>query len=129
MPGSVLIDTNIFVAYFRGESSIGARLDLEPEVFLSSVVLGELVYGARYSVRVDDNLERTYQLAVQYPVLACDVQTAFRFGELKAQLRFAGRMIPENDIWIAATAIENRLTLVTRDVHFTSVPDLATALW
>lgn len=40
-----------------------------------------------------------------------------------------GIVIPENDLWIAATALSAGLTLVTNDNHFAAVPDLQTANW
>ncbi len=52
-----------------------------------------------------------------------------RYGDLKQQLRAAGKPIPDNDLWIAATAIEHHLVLVTRDKHFESTPGLAVETW
>ncbi|HFE66754.1 MAG TPA: PIN domain-containing protein, partial [Chloroflexi bacterium] len=40
-----------------------------------------------------------------------------------------GRPIPENDIWIAALAIEHELTLVTRDAHFEEIEQLDIEAW
>jgi tRNA(fMet)-specific endonuclease VapC len=63
------------------------------------------------------------------PVLLCDVDVAWRYGEVKKLLRDKGRPIPENDIWIAAIALKHDLTLATRDVHFGEVTGLKTAAW
>jgi len=57
-------------------------------------------------------------------VLDCDAKVARRYGEVKNMLRKRGRPIPENDIWIAAIALENNLTLVSRDDHFLEVDGL-----
>ena len=51
-------------------------------------------------------------------VMHTSTETAALFGELKDELRRAGTPIPENDIWIAATCIENDVSVVTRDKHF-----------
>ncbi|HEY4572503.1 MAG TPA: PIN domain-containing protein [Thermoanaerobaculia bacterium] len=40
-----------------------------------------------------------------------------------------GRPIPENDIWIAASARQHGLTLATRDGHFDDVDGLITETW
>ena len=62
--------------------------------------------------------------------LVCDLQTAQQYGEIKAELRQQGTPIPDNDIWIAASAIQHSLTLVThRDVHFDEVSDLQREKW
>jgi tRNA(fMet)-specific endonuclease VapC len=44
-------------------------------------------------------------------------------------LRIKGRPIPENDIWIAATARQHDLTLVSRDRHFAEVDNLRWEQW
>jgi tRNA(fMet)-specific endonuclease VapC len=43
------------------------------------------------------------------------------------QLRRSGQPIPVNDLWIAALCLQHRLTLITRDRHFESIPQLLTA--
>lgn len=48
---------------------------------------------------------------------------------IKSRLRKKGRPIPENDIWIAATAQEHALVLVTRDPHFQEIEDLRVESW
>jgi tRNA(fMet)-specific endonuclease VapC len=44
-------------------------------------------------------------------------------------LRLKGRPLPENDIWIAALALQHNLTLVTRDAHFQEVEHLKIVVW
>ena len=43
--------------------------------------------------------------------------------------RSADRPIPDNDIWIAAIAMQRGLILVTRDAHFDEVESLPTEYW
>jgi tRNA(fMet)-specific endonuclease VapC len=64
-----------------------------------------------------------------FPVLACDAETAQHYGRIRNVLLAKGRPIPENDIWIAASARQHGLTLVTRDGHFGSVEDLIVERW
>jgi len=52
-----------------------------------------------------------------------------RYGEIKSKLHRAGRPLPENDIWIAAIALQHDLTLATRDGHFAAIEGLRTILW
>jgi len=54
-------------------------------------------------------------------ILEVTKSTARIYGEIKYQLRMKGRLIPENDIWIAAITKEHKLTLLTRDNHFQNV--------
>ena len=127
--GRYLLDTSIVVALFQGDPAIQARLNEAPEVFLPSVVLGELHYGAARSGKSDANAARVDEFAGSCTVLPIDASTARRYGQVKGQLRTRGRPIPENDVWIAACALEHGLILVTRDGHFDEVEGLASEAW
>ena len=129
MAGKVLLDTNLVIALFAGEPEVLARLQQQSAVFLSVPVLGELRYGAVASTRVEQNLRKLDQLAHAVPVLICDERTADFYARTKAGLRSKGRPIPENDVWIAAIALQHGLTLVTRDSHFEYVAGLNLELW
>ncbi len=54
-------------------------------------------------------------------------ETAEQYARLFVQLRRAGTPVPDNDLWIAALALEHDLTLITRDQHFERVPQLLRA--
>jgi tRNA(fMet)-specific endonuclease VapC len=62
-------------------------------------------------------------------LLLPDRSTIERYGQVKAELAEMGRLIPDNDIWIAAMAHQFDLPLVTRDRHFAAVPALKTLAW
>jgi predicted nucleic acid-binding protein len=55
------------------------------------------------------------------PVLVSDLETAKKYGIIKDKLRKKGRPLPENDIWIAALALQYDLVLLTRDAHFQQI--------
>ena len=63
-------------------------------------------------------------LVAGVPVLGIDQDTAGVFAGLRRALRTSGEPIPDHDTWIAATAIRHNLMLVSRDRHFTRIPDL-----
>ena len=129
MNGRCLLDTNIVIALLAGEKSVLEALSEVDEVFLSNVVLGELYYGAFKSQRSLENIARIEELAENSVVISCDEHVARKYGEIKNTLRAKGHPIPENDIWIAATAIFYDLTLITRDRHFEEVEGLSTESW
>jgi tRNA(fMet)-specific endonuclease VapC len=60
---------------------------------------------------------------------ACDLHVAREYGRLKRDLRAKGKPLPENDLWIAATANRLQLIVVTRDRHFDEIDGLMTAWW
>jgi tRNA(fMet)-specific endonuclease VapC len=127
--GRVLLDTNIVIAILANDSAVHQRLAQATDVFVPSIVLGELYYGARKSSRVESNIETVDQFAAANRVLVCDSTTAQQYGQVKNLLREKGRPIPENDIWIAATAKQHDLTLVSRDAHFDEVDGLSLESW
>ena len=49
--------------------------------------------------------------------------------EVNSLLQAKGRPLPENDIWVAAVALQHGLTLVTRDAHFNEITSLAVVAW
>jgi tRNA(fMet)-specific endonuclease VapC len=111
------------------EASVRTNLAQAEEVFIPSIAIGELYYGARKSGRTQENLARVDELVANSAVLGCDAETARRYGEVKNGLRLKGRPLPENDIWIAALALQHNLTLVTRDAHFQEVENLQAVTW
>ena len=125
MSGRFLLDTNVVIALLEGEAVVKDQFAQADEVFVSSIALGELYFGAGKSGRPQTNLARIDEFAADNVVLGCDTDTARRYGEVKNALRLKGRPIPENDIWIAAVAVQYDLTLVTRNIDdYDDVPDL-----
>jgi tRNA(fMet)-specific endonuclease VapC len=124
-----LLDTNIVIALIARDSSVERGLASAEKVYVPSLVLGELYFGARASAQKDRNLARIDEFAAANAVLVPDVATAREYGVLKVALRAKDRPIPENDMWIAAIAQQHSLTLITRDAHFQEVECLAVGSW
>ena len=129
MNGSVLLDTNILIGILAKDEAILSRLVETEAVFLPSIALGELYFGAFKSAHPDDNAERIDRLAASTAVFYCDGTTALHYGRIKTGLRAKGRPIPENDIWIAAIARQHSLTVVSRDLHFRETENLPVEEW
>lgn len=132
MSGSrFLIDTNIVVDFFKGDRTINRNLS-EGEIFISSIVVGELYFGAYASMLAKNRKKRLEEITLfisKYPILEVDEKTSDYYGQIKTQLKLSGKPIPENDIWIAAIAKEHDLPLVTRDNHFGHIEGLETIIW
>ncbi len=127
--GRYLFDTNVVIALFDGKTTIEEATAKAREIFLPSIVVGELYYGAFSSQQVADNQTRLEHFVDSVTVLPCDEETALHFGRIKNGLRAKGRPIPDNDLWIAAIAQQHGLTLVTRDEHFHQVKNLRQESW
>ena len=97
---------------------IQATLSAADEVFLSVIVAGELYFGAAKSGRPEANRAVIDNFMRDRAVLPCNPEVAREYGRVKAVLKAQGTPVPENDVWIAATALCHGLTLLSRDHHF-----------
>jgi len=127
--GNYLLDTNIIVAIFRPEPEVVAKAGNAKVVYLPVIVIGELYFGALKSQKNTENTARLEQFMDKTHILDCNKDTAKEFGKIKHLLIKAGTPIPENDIWIAAIAMQYKLTLVSRDKHFQNVEGLEIIEW
>lgn len=123
-PEGVLLDTNIIIDLFAGDPVVAEAILACKKVFLAVPALGELYRGAFGSTREAHNLSLIGELVDELPSLSCDLETARHYGILKHKMKVRGRLIPENDIWIAALAEQHALSVMTRDDHFRAIPDL-----
>jgi tRNA(fMet)-specific endonuclease VapC len=128
--GSVLLDTTIVVDHLRGKSpALVERFRQTTTLYLPVTALGELLYGAYKSSFRAKSLKQIEDFVQLCAVLGLDAQTAHCSGRINAELGRLGKLIPQNDIWIAAIATEHSLPLATRDQHFWSVPGLTLLDW
>ena len=127
--GSVLVDTNVVVAHFRGDQVLPPHFAEIRHMYTPSVVLGELHFGALRAQRRQEQLAYIRDFLTFTAVLFPDQMTTEHYGQIKAELAQIGRPIPDNDVWIAAMARQHNLPLATRDEHFAAVPGLKTLAW
>ncbi|MBL9039521.1 MAG: PIN domain-containing protein [Archangium sp.] len=130
---SWLLDTNICIAWLKGsDAKLRDRvLKTAPaELWLCSVVKAELLYGARKSTRVEENLRRLDAFFSELGALPFDDRAATHYGLIRAQLERAGTPIGPNDLMVAAIALAADATLVTRNgAEFRRVPGLRVETW
>jgi tRNA(fMet)-specific endonuclease VapC len=128
-----LLDTNACIRILNGTSpSLTERLRAVPrsQVRLSSVVKAELLYGARKSSRVSENLRLLERFFDTIASLPFDDRCAEEYGLLRDELDRAGTPIGPNDLLIAATARAHRAVLVTHNVReFSRIADLRIEDW
>jgi tRNA(fMet)-specific endonuclease VapC len=127
--GRFLLDTNIIIALFAEDPKVHERLSSTSEVFIPCTAIGELYFGAYKSIKIQENLNRIDEFALNNTMLPCDIDTAKRYGDIKNRLKEKGQLIPENDIWISAIAQQYDLTLATKDTHFDMIENLKIELW
>ena len=122
----IVLDTNGYSALANGNAQVAEILESVEEVVVPAAVVGELTYGFLKGTRSSANeaaLNRFFeQDGVSFQPVTRNI--AERYGYVKAALRKRGTPIPENDIWIAATALETGCRLLSYDGHFDKVGGL-----
>ncbi len=115
-----LLDTNVCARYLNGRSpSVRTRIRStnREEIFVCSVVKGELFYGAMRSNNPQITLARQQQFLNLFMSLVFDDASALIYGQIRAELTKIGTPIGPNDLQIAAIAIANSLILVTHNTR------------
>lgn len=120
----IALDTSAVLAYFQGSDVAREAMNQAEVVYLPSVSVGELYFGARKcsrpaqeEVKIEAIIDRTEAINVNYA-------TARVYGAVIHQLESEGKRIPLNDIWIAAMAMQHGCTLLARDAHFARIEGL-----
>lgn len=126
---NILLDTNIVIEVFDGNKDIADKINKLPEFYITSIVLGELHIGVNRVTNKAKHLKKVNDFLKICTVLDVDSITAAYYGEIVAALYKKGKPLPINDVWIAATAIQHDLTLITRDKHFNEISNLKTKYW
>ena len=111
-------DTSIFIGLEASRFDPTRFADFEWAV--SAVTLGELRLGVIPAQTPDAASRRlsTYQLAQRFEPLPVDEPVSEAWALLVSRVRAAGRKIPINDSWIAATAIAHGVPIVTQDADY-----------
>ena len=127
-----LLDTNIviFTMKNRPQEVKNHFLNHQGRMAVSTVTLGELVFGAEHSRQVERNLADIEAMSAKLEVLPFDDNAAYHFGRIRAALYRAGRPIGPYDMMIAGQARACGLILVTNNAkEFEQVPGLMLEDW
>ena len=125
----VLVDTNVLASFFAGDPDTVEAFQRASSLAVNTIILGELLAGFGMGNRAGENrrLLARFLANPRVNLLPLGSDTAEHYAGVFSQLRRKGRPIPSNDMWVAATALEHGLVLLTRDGHFASIEGLLTA--
>lgn len=126
-----LLDTNICAGILRGKTDVVARyLENAGNVAMPAMVIGELYYGVVKSRDKVKNLGLLNEMMSVIPSVQTSDAIMLKYGELRAEMEFAGTRIDDADLIIAATALSLNATLVTGNVkHFRRFKGLMIENW
>ena len=125
----LVLDTTIYSDYAEGLTDVvEAIVHYGQELFIPSIVLGELTYGFLESKRRDYNERKLRQLIsrLRIDIIPVDADVARKYGLIFLSLQKKGTKIPINDVWIAACCMEVGGVLLTRDRHFEQIEQIET---
>ena len=124
----VMLDTSAYSAFMRNHPAIRLELQYAEEITLSPIILGELLSGFRKGTQRKKNERelQTFLSSRRVQVVDIDAETAERYAVILSSLWNAGTPIPTNDMWIAASAMQHGLRVVTTDTHYQKIPQVIT---
>jgi tRNA(fMet)-specific endonuclease VapC len=122
----VALDTNRLTDLFQGDAILADWLGTCEEIWIPLFVLAEIKAGFYGGTRHSRNeiLLNKFLARSTVGILLPGRETAEEYARLFVQLKRAGSPIPNNDLWIAALALQHDLMLITRDQHFEHIPQL-----
>jgi tRNA(fMet)-specific endonuclease VapC len=127
-----MLDTNICIYVIKNRPpSLRERFNnVADQICISSVTLGELIYGAEKSARTAENLVVVDQFAARLEVLPFTEKAAAHYGQIRAELERIGRPAGVHDMMIGGHARSEGLVLVTNNVReFERMEGLRLANW
>ncbi|MCE5254048.1 MAG: type II toxin-antitoxin system VapC family toxin [Actinomycetia bacterium] len=125
----VLIDTNVLAGFFAGDPETVEAFQRVSSLAINTVILGELLSGFAMGTRTGEKrrLPARFLAGPRVGLLPLGPDTAEHYAGVFSQLRRKGTPIPTNNMWVAASALEHGLTLLTRDAHLAAIDGLLTA--
>lgn len=128
-----LLDSNIISYFLRGNQKVSGYLasyaQFHSQLTFSFITYYEIKSGLLY--RDTKNILKSFEeLVSESEVLLLDLETASIAGNLYKDLRTKGLLVPPMDIFIAATAIQHDLILITANIkHFQRMQDFLFENW
>ncbi len=130
---SYLLDTDIIILWLNNKYPyLEGKIDQIPDnmIFISSITVAELFFGAYNSSKVQQNIELLENIIPEMNIICFDEECGKIFGKLKSELKKSGQLINDSDLFIASIAIKENLCLVTNNQkHFERISDLKIETW
>jgi tRNA(fMet)-specific endonuclease VapC len=125
----MILDTNALSAFFDGDPAVVGSISKADALHLPVIVIGEYRFGLRASrlrKRREPKLDALTRVCTVLPILE---STTVVYASVRHELKRIGKPIPENDVWIAALALEYGLPILSDDKHFDAVKTVRRVAW
>jgi len=123
----VLLDTNVLIRFLRGDEPLSDRIVSANAVVVHPVVYSEFMNGVNPKTAKGTGARKSLEAFLDAPAVdsvPVTTYTSIYYTKIYQHLKALGEMIPQNDIWIAASALEHGFELLTHDGHFNRIPML-----
>lgn len=121
-----MLDTSAYSVFLKGNADIKSSLQEADEIYLNPVILGELLAGfaaGRHEKR-NKTILRGFLSSPRMKMVNIDEETSERYAAIFKYLRSEGTPVPTNDLWIASSAMQHGLKVITSDAHYLKIPQI-----
>ena len=119
-----IADTSAIIGLLRRDPAV-EQIFAGRNFAITFVTLAELSLGVLKATRPDAAWARIRDVLRDRQMLHVSPITPAIYARIYFDLEQRGALIPINDIWISALAIEHRLAIVARDEHFSRIAGLS----
>jgi predicted nucleic acid-binding protein len=119
----IILDTSAYSAFLRGNHEVNRTIQHADEIYLNPIILGELLAGFSMGRNEKKNKDilQDFLSSERIRIIDIDEETSERYAIIIHSLREKGTPIPTNDIWIAASAMQYGLKVLTTDSHYLKI--------
>lgn len=130
-----LLDTNAFADLMREHPRMISHVEslgADDQLIICSIVRGEILYGIGRLAKGRRQTDLSMKAENLFAAIPCE-PVPEASGDLYATIKVAraqkGLAMDENDLWIAATALQLHAQLVSRDRDFQQIDGLSVVDW